>query len=102
MDDLFERLKMFNEPIGSWDVSNVTSMSMMFQGCEAFNQPLDKWNVSKVTSMRVMFKGCVAFNQSLDQWNVSRELESLHMIDMFEDCGIDIKNWHTWYSYYFE
>ena len=42
-------------PLGSWNVSNVTSMSSMFQEASSFNQPLDAWNVSNVTEMTYMF-----------------------------------------------
>ena len=34
--------------IENWDVSNVKNMSFMFYQAEAFNQPIDSWNVSNV------------------------------------------------------
>merc|ERR1712159_148195 len=36
-----------------------------------FNQPLDSWNVSEVTSLRSMFEGAAAFDQTLDNWDLS-------------------------------
>ena len=30
----------FNQPIGSWDVSNVTQMRSMFMYAYSFNQPI--------------------------------------------------------------
>ena len=47
----------FNQPIGSWDVSNVTSMAGMFSEAIAFNQNIGSWNVSNVTEMGGMFSG---------------------------------------------
>lgn len=47
----------FNQPIGSWDVSNVTNMDRMFFSATAFNQPIGSWNVSNVTNMTDMFTG---------------------------------------------
>jgi surface protein len=47
----------FNQPIGSWNVSNVTDMSSMFANASAFNQPIGSWNVSNVTNMASMFSG---------------------------------------------
>ena len=40
----------FNQPIGKWDVSNVTNMIGMFQSAEAFNQDLSSWDVNNVTT----------------------------------------------------
>jgi surface protein len=59
----------FNQPIDSWDVSNVTNMSYMFRQC-GFNQPIGSWNVSKVKDMSQMFFG-TPFNQPIDSWDVS-------------------------------
>jgi surface protein len=39
----------FNQPIGNWNVSNVTDMSGMFNGASVFNQYLGGWCVSKIT-----------------------------------------------------
>ena len=45
----------FNQPIGNWDVSNVTDMNGMFDDADAFNQPIGDWDVSNVTNMQVCF-----------------------------------------------
>ena len=75
----------FNPDISSWDVSNVTNMSVMFgvgfdnqydysgYGCEVyFNQDISKWDVSKVTNMSEMFLGATRFNQDIGNWDVSQ------------------------------
>ena len=59
----------FNQPIGNWDVSNVTDMSGMFP-C-SFNQPIGNWDVSNVTDMSGMFSSCRNFNQPIGNWDVS-------------------------------
>lgn len=60
----------FNQPIGNWDVSQVTDMSNMFFS-SAFNQPIANWDVSKVTNMNGMF--CYSqFNQPIGNWDVSK------------------------------
>ena len=37
--------------ISTWNVSEVTDMSVMFERAYLFNQPLDSWDVSSVTDM---------------------------------------------------
>ena len=48
MYDMFANAA-FNQPIGSWDVSNVTDMEYMFQE-SSFNQDISSWSVDGVTS----------------------------------------------------
>jgi surface protein len=61
----------FNQPIGGWDVSNVTNMNQMFALAAQFNQPIGDWNVGKVTDMSGMFQLACVFNQPISNWNVS-------------------------------
>ena len=37
--------------IGTWNVSNVTDMSHLFDNASSFNKPINNWNVSNVTDM---------------------------------------------------
>ena len=61
----------FNQDIGSWDVSNVYSMSFIFRWTSNFNQDISKWDISNVAEMREMFFGAISFNQDLSSWDVS-------------------------------
>jgi surface protein len=63
---------LFNQPIGTWNTSNVTSMASMFSGAGAFNQPIGTWNTSNVTRMDLMFYGASAFNATIGTWNTSK------------------------------
>ncbi len=58
-------------PIGDWDVSNVTDMAEMFLAAHYFNQPIGNWNVSKVANMNYMFYKATHFKQFIGNWNVS-------------------------------
>ena len=63
----------FNQPIGNWDVSNVTNMRHMFYfecPLTEFNQYISQWDVSNVTSMKYMFYNAASFNQDLSSWGV--------------------------------
>ena len=41
-------------------------MSEMFSGATVFNQNIGSWNVSGVEDMSEMFEGATAFNQNID------------------------------------
>ena len=89
------RLKHFNGDISEWDVSNVHTMDMMFQGCLDFNCDLGKWDVSNVTSMSKMFSADTKFKGiGLEKWKLSPKIE--HLDGMFIGCKIfnrDISSW---------
>jgi surface protein len=82
----------FNQPLSGWNVSNVTDMNNMFR-LSSFNQPINNWNVSKVTNMDSMFQVC-PFNQPLNSWDVSKVT---NMQSMFSNSPFDqnIGNWNV-------
>ena len=55
----------FDQPIGSWDVSRVTTMQAMFDST-IFNQDIGSWDVSNVEDFSYMFY-LASFNQ--DVWH---------------------------------
>ena len=55
---MFAHCHKFNQPLNSWDVSNVENMNSIFYCCENFNQDLSSWDVSNVEYMSGMFYGC--------------------------------------------
>ena len=57
MVGMFRGASAFNQPIGQWNVGNVTNMEYMFYNASAFNQPIEQWNVGNVTNMYAMFYG---------------------------------------------
>jgi surface protein len=54
----------FNQPIGSWDVTNVTRMDFMFNAATAFNQNIGSWNVINVTNMIAIMQSKTSANYS--------------------------------------
>jgi surface protein len=102
VSEMFVCYEGFNQPIGNWDVSNVTNMGGLFYSeCSAslFNQDISLWDVSGVTNMSSMFGGNAgnssdrAFNQDISQWDVSSVTD---MSGMFTGTGAfnqPIGNW---------
>src|SRR5690625_2878210 len=87
MSNLFHGIR-FNQEIGNWDVSNVTTMSSMFASSYdiivPFNKDISKWDVSSVTNMHEMFYGS-SFNQDIGNWNVSNVSDMSRMFSGYYD-----------------
>ncbi|MDC1198442.1 BspA family leucine-rich repeat surface protein [Flavobacteriaceae bacterium] len=72
MANLFWHNYNFDQPLGSWDVSNVTDMRGMFDYATSFNHPIGNWNISNVALIEGMFRGASTFNQPISNWDVSK------------------------------
>jgi surface protein len=81
----------FNQPIGSWDVSNVTDMSFMFN-YSIFNQNIGNWDVSNVTDMSFMFQNTLGFDQNLSGWSISNVTD---MNTMFGGSSLSTTNYNN-------
>jgi surface protein len=79
MSGMFFNCVRFNQPLNTWNVSNVIDFEEMFAGCELFNQPLNNWNVRNARNMNSMFIFCYNFNQPLNNWNMNNVNRYNHM-----------------------
>jgi surface protein len=108
MQQVFTGQPFFNQPLNSWNTSNVTNMNFMFysyilpRSGGLFNQPLNSWNTNKVTTMASMFYGQRMFNQNIGSWDVSNvtNMNSMFINQSYDGAfnnGDDssIKNWNT-------
>ncbi len=92
---MFSGASAFNQPIGNWNVANVTNMSSMFFVSETFNQPLDSWDTRAVTDMNSMFDNSRVFNQSLASWNTSAVVNISKMFQNADAFNQPLNSWNT-------
>lgn len=83
----------FNQQLNSWDVSNVTNMSNMFDGASNFNQSIKLWNVSNVNNMSYMFSGAKEFNQDINNWDVGNVTNMSSMFANAFSFNNPLNNW---------
>ena len=95
MSKLFEYKNTFNEDIGNWDTSNVTNMGRMFSYATSFNQDISGWNTSNVINMGEMFHNAYSFNQSIGYWDTSNVRDMGEMFYYATYFNQDIGNWDT-------
>ena len=95
MSQLFQNKMNFNEDISSWDVSNVNNMYAMFDNASLFNQDIGSWDVSNVTNMSNMFYGAFNFNRPVGSWDVSNVISMMMMFDFASSFNQNIGNWDT-------
>ena len=75
---------------GNPDLSDVTTMLMMFRGATSLNQDISGWDVSTVETMSHMFRGATSFNQDLGAWDVGA-VE--HAVMMFSGAPLSRENY---------
>ena len=87
--------KLFNQDIGSWDVSNVTTMQGMFWDVAIFNHDIGNWDVSNVTNMQTLFGQAAAFNQDISSWDVSKVTTMENMFWSSGKFDQDLSSWNV-------
>jgi len=86
---------LFNGAIGSWDTSSVTEMSSIFYNASSFNQDIGSWDTSNVTQMSGTFNGASIFNQDIGSWDVSSVTNFSSLFRNASAFNQDISSWDT-------
>ncbi|MBI9067211.1 MAG: BspA family leucine-rich repeat surface protein [Salinivirgaceae bacterium] len=92
---MFGAALIFNQDIGSWNVSNITNMEDMFYFAYKFNQNINNWNVSNVNNMSGMFREAIEFNQPLSSWNTENVVDMSGVFSSATSFNQDITNWNV-------
>jgi surface protein len=90
---MFHTCWLANPKVSNWDVSNITNFNNVFRDCYDFNQPINSWDVSNATIMRGMFESCRSFNQPLNNWDVSNVSEMIRMFRSALSFNQDLSGW---------
>jgi len=89
----------FNQPIGAWDVSNVTTMYYIFDRCFSLNQDFGNWDVSNLTDANGLFRECRKFtnggSNSITGWDVSKVTTFRTAFQQCTGFNIPIGVWDT-------
>jgi hypothetical protein len=87
---------LFNQDIGAWNVSKVTSFADMFRFTALFNNGgsdnIKNWNMSSALSLSGMFSRANSFNQPIANWertlpDISTLSKVTNMSDMFSSVN---------------
>jgi surface protein len=97
MGYMFNQAPAFNQNIGSWNTTAVTTMTSMFNEASAFDQDIGSWNTAAVTDMYGVFRGASAFNNggsaSINNWNTSAVTQMRSMFSRAGAFNQDLSGW---------
>jgi surface protein len=102
----------FNQNIGNWNTSKVTTLASTFTNQPAFNQDISTktvtvgpstytaWNTSEVTSMRFTLYNNLAntasqFNQNIGNWNTSKVTDMNAMLFNTTNFNQNLGTWNV-------
>ena len=108
MSALFNFQPKFDQPVGDWNISNVTNMQFIFNGINVapysiFNNggsdSIKNWNTSNATTMLQLFTAQPLFNQPISNWNTSKVIDMRFLFYAFVSGASifnqNLSNWDT-------
>ncbi len=95
LSSMFQSASSVNTDLSHWDVSTITEMSGMFNNAQKFNGNISTWDVSNVTNMDSMFEQAYDFNQAIGNWDVSQVQSMARMFVSSHAFNQDLNGWNT-------
>lgn len=83
-----------NASFESWNVSNVTDMTVLFRNASSFNQDISSWDVSSVTTMPGIFNSAISFNQDIGSWDTSNVTNMVSMFFLASSFNQNLSSWN--------
>lgn len=94
MASYFNGCALFNVDIGSWDTSNVVTMSQAFSACP-FNQDISSWDTGLVTNLFSCFAGNTVFDQPIGSWDTSSVVTFSYAFNGTSSFNQTLGGWNT-------
>ena len=82
--------------IGSWNISQLTTLKEVFYNMGGFNGDISRWDVSKITNLQGTFQQARSFNRNVSSWDTSNVVTMERTFDnAAEFAGWGLENWNV-------
>lgn len=92
---MFSDASAVDADLNHWDTSTITDMSQLFASAGSFNGDISDWDTQNVENMSFMFSGASAFNQDIGDWNTGNVTNMRNMFNSADSFNQDISDWNT-------
>lgn len=94
---MFQNAQVFNQPIGSWNMTGCNSINLTFKNAHSFNQDIGGWDMSSCIVTAEAFNRAYAFNNggssSIGNWDLSNVGNASYTFSQARVFNQDISNW---------